>query len=225
MANNTIARHSNVQTISRRMYNGLCFGLVTCSFLVMFAMYRMVLNGGLVALIYSGAGLPVLIGSFVGTMAGLIMMGVARSHDNLGLSIAGYVLFSLTFGLTLAVALLNYTSYQITTAIGITACLSGIFFIAGLLYPEVFERISGILMLSLLGLIIAEVIAMFFFHADQTIFDYIAIAIFCGFIGFDSYKMAMDEPTVPNAIFHASDIYVDIANILLRVLRILNSDN
>ena len=140
-----------------------------------------------------------------------------------------FVLYSVPFcilvPLTLAVALLNYTSYQITTAIGITACLSGIFFIAGLLYPEVFERISGILMLSLIGLIVAETIAMIFFHANQSVFDYIAIAIFCGFIGFDSYKMAMDEPTVPNAIFHASDIYVDIANILLRVLRILNSDN
>jgi FtsH-binding integral membrane protein len=43
-------------------------------------------------------------------------------------------------------------------------------------------------------------------------------------LGYDSYCMSIDEPTVPNAIFYASDIYIDIVNILIRVLDILDND-
>jgi FtsH-binding integral membrane protein len=36
--------------------------------------------------------------------------------------------------------------------------------------------------------------------------------------------MSSDDPTVPNAIFHASNIYIDILNILIRVLDIMDRD-
>ena len=70
---------------------------------------------------------------------------------------------------------------------------------------------------------VVEFVAVVFFHTNQTIFDYIVIILFCGFLGYDSYRMSVDEATVPNAIFHASNIYIDIVNILLRVLDIMDN--
>jgi len=79
-------------------------------------------------------------------------------------------------------------------------------------------------MVALIAVIVLELITTIFFHAHQTIIDYVVVALFCGFLGYDSYQLAIDNPTVPNAIWHASDIYLDIVNILLRVLSIMDRD-
>ena len=77
-------------------------------------------------------------------------------------------------------------------------------------------------MLGLIAVLALELVATIFFHADQGIFDYVVVVLFCGFLGYDSFLMSMDVPSVPNAIFHASNIYLDIVNVLIRVLRILD---
>jgi FtsH-binding integral membrane protein len=35
--------------------------------------------------------------------------------------------------------------------------------------------------------------------------------------------MSTDEPTVPNAVFYAANIYIDVVNILIRVLDIMDN--
>jgi FtsH-binding integral membrane protein len=199
--------------------------MVTISFIITWLEYQFVNGGGLATVFERMNPLLYFVIFLGGTIGGLIVMSNGKSKQSVSVSLIGYALFTLTFGGSLALLLTHYNVGTITYAFGITACISGIFLVAGVVFPEFFAKLGRVLGLSLIALIVVELVAVVFFHANQTIFDYIAIAIFCGFIGFDSYKMAMDEPTVPNAIFHASDIYVDIANILLRVLRILNSDN
>ena len=220
----TLYGASDAPLISRRAYNALCFGLVTASFAIMYLMYALVTGGALNDLFSSGTGAIVtLIVSIGGTIGGIVAMGSGKKSQSVGVSLAGYLVFSLTFGFTLALALEHYTGQTISSALGITACLAGIFLIAGVTFPEFFASIGRLLFLSLVGLIVAELIAVLVFHANQTIFDYITILVFCGFIGYDSLQLAVDDPTVPNAIWHASDIYIDIANILIRVLDILDN--
>lgn len=209
-------------TISRRAYNALTFGLVTIAFLVMWGMYQFVSGGNMAHLVSSGAGIGMLIAYLVGTIAGIALMSKGKSSQSVPISLVGFALFALTFSGTLGIALIQYTPATISYAFGITACLSAVFLIAGVTFPEVFSRIGGVLFLALIGVFIAEFIATVFFHADQTIFDYIVVLIFCGFLGYDSYRLSQDTPTVPNAIWYASDIFVDIANILIRILRILD---
>ncbi len=215
-------RVENASLISRRAYNGLAFGLVTVSFLVMFGMYSLTQNGT-----FSQIGLfqnPILliVISLVGNIGGIILMGVGQSKQAIPASLLGFVLFSLSFGITVAASLQNRGLPSVMYAFGITACVSGIFFILGLLYPRFFERIMGVVFVTFLALFVVEIVAVVFFHVDQTIFDYIVIAIFCCFLGRDAYVLASDEPTVPNAIMNASSIYIDIMNIFIRVLDILD---
>lgn len=218
----TLATTSPAPLVSRRICNGLCFGLLTASFATMFVLYSGYVSGAL-DLPFASTTSPMayLIWSSVGSFAGVIIMGKGRKMQSVGISLVGYALFSITFGLTLAMAITRYTTQTITVSLGITFCLAGIFLIAGVIFPEIFAAIGRILMLSLITLIAAELVSVLFFGAGQSLFDFATIAIFCGFIGYDTHRLAMDEPTIPNAIFHACDIYIDMANILIRVLRLL----
>ncbi|MDO4796470.1 MAG: Bax inhibitor-1 family protein [Coriobacteriales bacterium] len=209
--------------ISRRLYNLLTFGLVTVSFVILWGTYLFASGGGLERMLSGGAGIITLIVSFIATIAGIVLMSVGKKKQSVGLSLAGYVLFSLTFGISVSLVLERYNIGTISYAFGITACIAGIFLVAGVTFPNFFARIGGILCLGLIATIVVEFVAIVFLHADQTIFDYIVIVLFCGFLGYDSYLLAVDDPTVPNAIFHASNIYLDIVNILLRVLDLLDN--
>ena len=224
--NASLAREINAPLISRRAYNALCFGLVTVSFLVMWGSYLFSQSYTFYRFLFAHSGMVsgILIGSFVLTIVSIIAMSVGKSRQSLPISIVGYAVFSLTFGFTTSLALQSYSLGSITYAFGITACLSGIFLILGVMYPDFFARIGRLLVVSLMAVIVLELLATLIFHADQTIFDYIVVALFCGFLGFDSYQLAIDNPTVPNAIWHATDIYLDIVNILLRVLSIMDRD-
>ncbi len=219
----TLSQQQSAPTISRRAYNALTFGLVTVSFLILWGTYTFASGGGLQRTFSGAGGIVALIGSFVLTIVGIVLMSVGKKKQSVGLSLAGYTVFSLTFGVTVSLVLERYSIGTITYAFGITACISGIFLVAGVTFPEFFSRIGGILCLGLIATIVVEFVAVVFFHASQTIFDYIVIVLFCGFLGYDSYLMSSDRPTVPNAIFHASNIYLDIVNILLRVLDILDN--
>lgn len=209
-------------TITRRLYNVITYGMVAVSFLVLYLTYNFTEGGGLEQVLGSDLGIGVLIASLVGTIGGVIVMGVGKSKQSVPISVIGYVLFSLTFGFTASLALQRYEIGTISYAFGITACLAGMFLIAGVVFPNVFSKLGGVLTIGLIGLIVIELVTVMFLHIDQTVFDYIGIALFCGFLGYDSFIMSADEPTVPNAIFHASNIYLDIVNILLRVLDLLD---
>lgn len=219
----TYASQAPGKTIARRAYNALTFALVTVSFLILWGTYLFTDGGQLQQMLPGAGGIAVLIGSVVLTIVGFILMGIGKSKQSVPLSLTGYTLFSLTFGVTVALALQRYNVGTITYAFGITACVSGIFLIAGVTFPQFFSKLGGALAIALLGTIVVEIVATMFLHVDQTIFDYVVIVIFCGFLGYDSYRMSSDQPTVPNAIFHASNIYLDIVNILLRVLDILDN--
>ena len=181
-------------TITRRAYNALTFGIVSLAFLVTWGEYSLIMNGSLNFLLRNA--LVTLLVSFVLTIAGIILMSVGKSKQSVGISVGGFALFTLTFGATTALALTHYSVGTIAYAFLITACLAGIFLVAGVIFPEFFSRIGGVLMIGLLGLIIIETVAVLFFHANQTLFDYVAIALFCGFLGYDAYIMSQDAPTV-----------------------------
>ncbi|MDO4538436.1 MAG: Bax inhibitor-1 family protein [Coriobacteriales bacterium] len=224
MAKQEVTRRvGGASLISRRAYNGLAFGLVTVSFIVMFFMYSFAQGGGLSHIGFLRNPIIMLIVSLVGTIGGIIAMGVGKSKQSVGISVVGFVVFSLTFSVTMALGLQSRGLPSIMYAFAITGCISGIFFMLGLLFPAFFERVQGVVFTTFLALIVVELVAVFIFHVNQTIFDFAMIGIFCFFLGRDAYVLASDEPTVPNAIMNATAIYVDIANILIRVLDIMDN--
>lgn len=219
----SLSNQQSVPTISRRAYNLLTYGLVTVSFVITWGMYGFVSGGGLANVLGNVNPLIMLVAYLAGTIGGVVLMGVGKSKQAVSISLIGYALFTATFGGTLALLLTRYNVGTIYYAFAITACVSGIFLILGVMFPEFFAAIGRVLFGALIAVIVVELVATIFFHANQTIFDYIVIALFCGFLGYDSFLMSRDAPTVPNAIFYASDIYIDIVNILIRVLDILDN--
>ena len=62
---------------------------------------------------------------------------------------------------------------------------------------------------------------MGFIGFDLGLIDYIVVLIFCGYIGYDWAKANALPKTYDNAIDSAANLYVDIVNLFLRILRIL----
>lgn len=65
---------------------------------------------------------------------------------------------------------------------------------------------------------------MMFLGVDQTWLDIAVIVVFCGFIGYDMYVATTVAPTVPNAVFMACNLFLDIVNVFIRLLNIVNDN-
>jgi len=100
------------------------------------------------------------------------------------------------------------------------AALPLVFGALGVTFPKFFQRVYGIGFGILLATILVEIVLMFM-GVSQTITDLIVIVVFAGFIGYDTYVATTVPPTLPNAVLMASNLFVDIINVFLRILNIL----
>ena len=57
---------------------------------------------------------------------------------------------------------------------------------------------------------------------DSALYDTLIVTIFSLYIGYDWSRACSYEPTLDNAIDSACDLYLDIINVFLALLRILN---
>lgn len=204
--------------LSLRGYTLALTGLVLVGFLVM----------GFSSMLFSDVNflmkiadhyLMVTLLSFVASIAGIVMMGSAKKSQSVGLSLAGYALFVLSFGFTTSTALLYYSVDTISTAFLATAGIVATFACLGVVFPSFFEKIQGVLFAGLLGIVIVELV-MALFGVSQTWVDFAVIVLFCGFIGYDFNHAMSDEPTLVNAVYNASELFLDIINVFLRLLQI-----
>lgn len=206
--------------LSVRAYGLLLTALVLAGFLVMGACASLFSNVSfLLAVLDNYFAISVV--SFIASIAGIIMMGRGKSAESVGLSLTGYILFVLSFGFTTSTIFLMYSAQTISTAFLATAGIVTVFACLGIAVPHVFEKISGVLGGCLLALIVVQIV-MAFLAVDQTLIDFLVIVVFCGFIGYDFHKAMFDEPTVVNAVYNASELFLDIINVFIRVLSLLS---
>ena len=92
----------------------------------------------------------------------------------------------------------------------------------GMAFPSFFARIQGVLAVSLLAVIVVEVVMMAL-GVRQNLTDLVVILLFCGFIGYDVYRASTDAPTLENALWYAIEIYLDVVNVMLRLLSIFGN--
>lgn len=154
------------------------------------------------------------------SIGGVVIMGVGKSKESVGISLAGYAMTVLSMGFTTSLCLLSYDLGTISTAFLATAGVTVVMGCLGMAFPQFFAKIQGALFFSLFGIIIIE-IPMMFFHIDASIIDYIVVAIFAGFIGRDFYVALNSQPTMTNAIYNACQLYLDILNVFMRILSII----
>lgn len=175
-------------------------------------------------MMYAGSGgLTFIFGTLAVTVVGIVMMSAAASRESAGLSLVGYLIFAAAFGLMSSTALVAYDLPAIQTAFGATAAITLVFGALGVAFPKLFCRAAGVFSGALLALIVVELV-LAFLGVSQTITDYLVVIVFAGFIGYDTYRATQVEPTLPNAVLAASNLFMDIVNVFIRILDIVGRD-
>ena len=133
----------------------------------------------------------------------------------------GFLLMAAGTALILTIVLSAYTQTSIGNAFLITMGITAVMTVAATAFPNVFLSMGKMLGLSLFAVILIEIVVSLIFRVQQQVTDYIVILIFTGFIGYD-WALAQTRPaTITNAIRSAASIYIDVINILIRVLSII----
>ena len=148
---------------------------------------------------------------------------LSRASSNPWLSFLGYNMVVLPFGLVISALVTAYGGIQ-SSIVGlaflytmvITLGMTG----AALAFPELFSKLGGALLGVLIGLVICELFLLIL-GISQNVSDWIAAGLFSLYIGFDVYRSQQFAKTLDNAVDCALDIYLDLANLFIRILSIL----
>ena len=164
--------------------------------------------------------IAVLVLSLVCGIAGVF---VALKNDRPIVSFLGYNMLVIPFGLMLSMVVQLYSPMVVFEAFFLTAMIMFVMIIAATIIPEWFEGLGTVLFIALIGLIIAEVICIFIGITPLWI-SAISALIFSCYIGYD-WTMAQAGPkTLDAAIDSALNIYLDIVNLFLDLLRIVGDN-
>jgi FtsH-binding integral membrane protein len=195
---------------------GLILNIIICVTLgnrLTFAVYR----NPMVALY-------LIIGYVVCAIAGVFMSSRSKSPV---VSFIGYNLVCVPLGLVLSLTVSAYVRAGagniVLQAIAYTAISAGCMIVLSIVFPDFFSGLGKILFGSLIGLLVAGIISALFFPGAYNIITWIGALIFALYIGYDYWRAQQFPKTLDNAIDCSLDIYLDIINLFIRILRILGS--
>ena len=206
-------RFKQIADISDAKYNMIIGGLT---------LYGLVMNIVLCAVagnfVASIDPMVLLIGYIVCCLAGSLMS--AFSHNPV-VSFIGYNLVAVPIGALLSLIIPTYDSGLIMSAIGATAVVTLAMIALSISFPSFFNRLGGVLLASLLiACLTAFIFSLFGLGGD--VFNWIFVIIFSLYIGYDWNKAQRYPKTLDNAVDCALDLYLDIINLFIRLLRILS---
>lgn len=216
-----VSEHNAGNVLSLRTYTFMLSLLVFVGFAVMGACAGLATSPAFLQAIYRNY-LVVTIVSFIVSVAACFIMSNGKRSQSVGMSLLGYAMMVLSLGFTTSLTMLYYDLGTISTAFLATAGVTVVMGCLGMAFPQFFAKIQGALFFSLLGVILIE-IPLMLFGINTSWLDYIVVIVFAGFIGRDFYNALNDQPTMSNAIFNASQLYLDILNVFIRILSILGN--
>lgn len=158
------------------------------------------------------------VGYFVVSLAGIILSGWST---NPVVSFIGFSLVAFAFGVLLCFFVPHFQEVIVFRAIGITACVTLVIAVMAVANPNIFLSMGKALFITLLVGLIAEIVVTFIFKYTGTVFDWIFVIVFSGYIGYDVARSQQYSKTLDNAVDCAVDLYMDIINLFVRLLSIL----
>ena len=207
---------SEDQIISTRVYNAIMLGVLLWGLLV-----NVILCATLGDAVSRMNPTALLILYVVCAIAGILIAG--RSDKPL-ISFLGYNMVVIPFGLVISLLVYAYggagsdiVMYAFLYTMVITLGMTG----AALAFPNLFAKLGGALLGVLIGLLVCEIVLLIL-GRYQTVTDWIAAGLFSLYIGFDVYRSQQFAKTVDNAVDCALDIYLDLANLFVRLLSIMS---
>lgn len=205
--------------ISDRAYNGAIVAVLLWGLLINYLLCRFV-----GAAIFEVNPVVLLVGYLVLVIAGVVIS--AKSHNPL-ISFLGYNMVVVPFGLVIAMLVENYggiDSEIVTQAFLYTLLISVAMMACVMIAPNFFSKLGGALSMVLIGVVICEVVLLIL-GVKQVWIDWVVAALFTVYIGYDIYRSQQYPKTLDNAVDSALDIYMDIANLFIRILSILGKRN
>lgn len=166
--------------------------------------------------------LAFLIGYFVFAFAGMF---ISAKSDSPVISFIGYNMVVVPVGLVISTAVYAYGGIDspiVTQAFLFTLVIVAVMVGMSIAYPGFFASLGRVLGIALIALILVEVVCLIM-GVNTIIFAWIGAGIFSIYIGYDFWRAQQFEKTVDNAVDSAVDIYLDIANLFIRILEILGS--
>ena len=132
-------------------------------------------------------------------------------------SFVGYNLVVLPLGLILSVLITEVGSDAVREAFQIASAVTAGMLLLSNWKSELFLRMGPCLFAALLLTMIAELV-QFFINRSFVPTNLIATAIFCLYIGYDWARAQQRPCTADNAIDSACALYLDIINLVMRIL-------
>ena len=205
---------SEDKIISDRAYNGIMMGVLVWGLLINVLLCYTVRD------VYDYIHPILFLVLYIALAFGGIFL--AAKSDKPLLSFLGYNMVVIPFGLVISTMVEAYggvdseiVTYAFLYTLVITLGMTG----AALAFPNFF-KIGGALGGVLIGLLLCEVLLLIF-RVEQSAVDWIVAGVFSLYIGYDIYRSQQFAKTVDNAVDCALDIYLDIANLFIRILSIL----
>ena len=211
--------------ISKTAYNGVIGFVLLWGLLINYLLCEKV--GSFTNLFPNMSPIAFLIGYLVVAIIGMLMTFKSQSPV---VSFIGYNLVVIPFGLVISTLVASYVARgqtnAVTQAFLYTLLIAVAMLATAVVFPRAFEKIGPALGIALLGMILCGVIMMLFRRQQPIWMSYAAAGLFSLYLGYDIYRSQQYPRTVKNAIASALDIYMDLANIFIRLLEILGkSDN
>lgn len=167
--------------------------------------------------------MPTNIWIILGLGLGIPLLGIfiAVQSSNPIISFFGYNLVIIPFGILLGPILNQYTTDSVMNAFGLTAGVALFMGLLGSIFPQFFSKLGPALFLSLAALLLVSIAQIFIPQLRLGVIDYIGAGIFSLYIGYDMYRANSMPKTVDNAVDICIDLYLDIINLLLFILKII----
>lgn len=163
---------------------------------------------------------PIVIGYFISCFIGIF---ISSKSSNPIVSFIGYNFVVVPVGIIVAGVVGAYAAVDPTIvrdAFMITTIITFVMAVLGYVKPQWFEKIGTMLFAILLGILIAEIVLLIL-GVSQYITTWIGAVLFTFYIGYDVHRAMQYPHTLDNAVDCALDLYLDIINLFLKIMKLL----
>lgn len=204
------------EIISDKMYNGVLMGVT---------MWGLLLNTIMCFtcgdLLFELPFIPFIIGYIVLCIAGT---AIANASNNPIVSFIGFNMVAVPLGVIVAGTVQVYAGIDagiVFQALAYTVTVVFLMLLLSTMFPQWFLSLGKVLLICLLLNIVVGLVLSLFIGTTSVISTGIGALIFSLYIGYDFQKAQQYPHTIDNAVDCALDLYVDIINLFLRILRLL----
>ena len=167
-----------------------------------------------------------LIGTLVTSIVGIV---IALKSDDPVFSFLGYMLITIPFGLMLGPVVAHYTTASVVKILFVTTGMVVGLGVIGAVWPRSLESwgawLFGALLILLLGSIVTMVAGAFGVQVQgaMRLWDWVGVGLFSAYVIFDLNRAMRVERTHDNAIDCAVAVYLDFANLFIRLLSLFGA--